>query len=377
MDSSIQDISEISNEMATLGDEILRTLDTIAAFDKHTGPSLESSIKHAIFAGTGVEADDINISLENKENIIIQLLKKLGEMIVRFFKSGYEILTNLDPMLKYYTIRINNLVNSSKIESRKTLKSGQKIELGRNARFFKAGHEKLGAGIRLSSEIKRRADLLEYIAGNYLDRVEYTFRETNNLVTQTGKLNVSRIQEVLTSTGGLKSVLTGLSMTPVTSQRFGSNTFSSKPYIGDKAVYFIDREVSPVDLKGLIFYGPRYENATESVDMVSSKASVEAVKPSDLVHTVASIKILLDAIAEAKKVRVYNKLKDMERDSLRTVQALSNMKSSDPENFELARRAVTYQVAWMRNIFRPILVDTSLAMRALTSYTLQSIKLYE
>ena len=65
----------------------------------------------------------------------------------------------------------------------------------------------------------------------------------------------------------------------------------------------------------------------------------------------------------------------MERDSLRTVQALSNMKSSDPENFELARRAVTYQVAWMRNIFRPILVDTSLAMRALTSYTLQSIKI--
>ncbi len=377
MEDTFLDMQELSFEMNHLGNSIARTIDTIETISLCEGESFESSTLSAIYAGLPVEYSESQLSIENKDGILKALFASLAKMVIEFFKKGFEILSSLDPVAKYYKVRIESLRAKSRIYSRMSLKDGSSLKLGRLSRHFKAGRLILPAGARLSSEIVRREELLKYVTGDYLSLFINTVTECANVITLNNEsVNTTQLKRIITNPQGISSAIGKLSMRQQPKGKFGPGTFATDPYIGDKCFFFVQREVSDDNLSGLVFYGPKFDRAGDDLDHMGGDYSIKSMKPSDCIHTINAIGSLFDTIESISGPSLKRRISAVEDTILKTINSLSN-KSLSKEDADIARKVLNYQSSWMRTIFFPVVTDTTYLFRAMIKYAAGSIKSYE
>lgn len=377
MEDVFLDMSELSFEMSKLGDDISRTIDMIDVISNCTGESFESNVVSAMYAGLPVEANDINISMENKDGIIKSLLKSLYNMIVTFFKKGWEFLSNLDPVAKFYDVRMKNLKNKAKIYSRKKLRDGSSVSLGRNTRYVKAGRTFYEGGVKLSSEITRRKELLDYITNGYFKTFKASAEKSANIIAaSTSAMDGQAIYNELTKSNGLKSIVSELSMTLDANYRFGAETLITKPYIGDKSMYFVDRKIDPTTLSGLVFYGPKFESASSLRDNLGADRRLAPIRPGDIIAIIDSTDKLFNSIVGLTDGSLKRQLSSVENTLLSTVSKLSN-KDLSQTDIQTSKRVLQYQLGWMRSIFFPLVIDSTYLFRTMSKYINDSTASYE
>lgn len=331
----------------------------------------------AIYAGTSIDAEDIDVSMES----VLGVLKKLADAVIKaitnFFKRLMDMLSNID-LAATWLLRRVNVIERKRVGARGRMPKENTITLGRIHGHLRVGRIFADDALKLSRELDHLDSVIKVVATDYVEAIASGAGKIPSLsANKTGsELSSALVQAILQIP--FEAVASKLKMSSIPRERFGrSDVMATSPLIGGDSIFFMKGNLVEKGLRGIRFYGYFYEPTTRELITVEDSREFKALTPADLAglpeQMTAIIRSLSRGVGDQAKGRLNRIRYDLEN-YVRQQSVKETITASDMDQIRKVVGAVSH---WTQCVSAPLFSKSMSVIRATIVYCEQSIKTYQ
>lgn len=367
---SFESMNRLLDSVSALG-ELIQTQGASESFESSYRPLLT-----AIYAGTNLDVDEMDVSLESASETLKKLWKAFIQAIRSFFKNLYTYLTNMDLAATWLSRQIA-VIERKIIASRGKVPGEAKVQIGPLARYLRYGRLFADDALKLDTELSHLHSVLEIVRAHLVPTV---LDHADKIPATVGNHRGAELDRALTQmvlSMPLSQIATKMHMTAAPQSRFNrSNVLMTPPLLGGSSVFYLQGKLVEKGTRGFRFHGMVYDRTTEEIPVFAVSHDFRTLSPQEITRLPQLLRDILKSISKSTNQELRSRIARTEK-ALETFLTKSESNEAlTSSDIELIRRTTTSFTYWTHSVLRPMCSTSISVCRASIAYCNESFKTF-